>query len=345
MITDFHSNKPFQVISFGEVMLRLSPNGTERISLSETFQKRAGGSELNVVSGISQLGLRTGIVTKLPNNQIGQFVKNHIRFSGVSDDFLIFDEDPASRLGIYYYESGAHPRKPIVEYDRTNASITTITIDDIPESIYSSTDVFHVSGITLALDENIRNIVVGMIKRFKEQNTIISFDVNFRASLWSEETARATIESILPYIDVLFISEETCRRMFAQTGTMEEIMKSYATKYGTSVVASTRRKVISPTKHNFGSIVYSAKEDKFYEEPPYENIQVVDRIGSGDAYLGGFLFGLLKFNDLQKALEYGNAMSAVKNTVPGDMPSCTQKEMDNVIYAHKGIGPVSEMNR
>lgn len=345
MITEFNLNKPFQVLSFGEVMLRLSPAGTEKISQSETFQKRAGGSELNVVSGISQLGLRTGIVTKLPNNEIGQFIKNHIRFAGVSDDFLIFDDDPSSRLGIYYYESGAHPRKPIVEYDRKSSSLCNIKLEDIPESIYSSSNVFHVSGISLALDADIREIVVEMIKKFKAHGTIISFDVNYRATLWDEETARHTIASILPYIDILFVSEETCRRMFGKTGTLEEMMKSYCTEYGCSIVASTQRTVISPTKHNFASIIYHAATDRFYSEKPYENIQVVDRIGSGDAYLAGVLFGLIKFNDLQKALEYGNAMSSVKNTVSGDMPACTQKEMDNVIYAHKAVGPVSEMNR
>lgn len=345
MIKDDFNKKEFDVIGFGEIMLRLSPLNKERISQGEVFEKKAGGSELNVVSGISSLGLRTGIITKLPNNEIGKFVKNKIRFYGVSDDYVVYDDSDLKRLGIYYFESGAFPRKPTVVYDRFGSSFTTLTTKEIDPSVYKSTKIFHVSGITLALGEKIRETAIDMIKSFKQYETLISFDVNYRASLWDEDTARKVVTSILPDVDILFVSEETSRRMLQRTGTLEEIMKGYTRDYGIKVVATTERKAISPTKHNWDSRIYSALENKFYKEKPYEGIEVVDRIGSGDAYVAGVLFGIVKYNCLQKALEFGNAMAALKNTVPGDLPACDFKEIKDIIESHKKDGADSEMNR
>ncbi|HYH03006.1 MAG TPA: sugar kinase, partial [Bacillota bacterium] len=313
-------NREFSVLGLGEVLLRLSPPNKERIINGEAFEKRAGGSELNVVSGISLLGLRTGIITKLPANEIGKYIKNRIRFTGVSDDYIIYDSSQEARLGIYFYESGAAPRKPVVVYDRKHSSFITLQKDELPRDVFGKTKVFHVSGITLALSPEVRREVKAMIKEFKANGTLISFDVNFRATLWSEEEARREITELLPYIDILFISEETSRKMFQKQGTIEEIMKSYALEYGCQLVATTQRTVLSPTRHTWNSLIYAHSEQKFYQEEPYQEIEVVDRIGSGDAYLAGVLFGLIKYNSVQRALEFGNAMAAIKNTIPGDMP-------------------------
>lgn len=338
-------NREFDALALGEILLRLSAPANERIVRGDTFEKCAGGAELNVVSGISMMGLRTGIISKVPQNYIGTYVKNHIRFCGVSDDYLIFDESKNARLGIYYYENGAYPRKTSVVYDRSNSSINSITMNEIPESMFTSTKLFHTCGITLALSENTREVAVECIKKFKENGTLISFDVNYRANLWDEATAKEYIERILPYVDILFVSEETSRRTFGKTGTIKEIMKSYTEEFNVSIVATTERKVISPKKHTFGSTIYNATDDTFYEEPPYEKIEVIDRIGSGDAYVSGVLYGLLAYNDCQKALEIGNAVSAIKNTIPGDLPSTDYREVEKIIASHKNIGPQSEMNR
>lgn len=320
-------------------MLRLSPPNTERIMHGDTFEKHAGGAELNVASGVSLLGLRAGIVSKIPQNELGIFIKNRIRNCGVSDDFLIFDTENDARLGIYYYENGAHPRKPCVVYDRRHSSINTLALDEIPPQVFSSARMFHTSGITLALSENIRNLATEMIKRFKNQGAMISFDVNYRANLWNEAKARAAVEQILPYIDVLFVSEETCRKMFAKTGTLQDMLKSFAAEYpGIRLIASTERKVISPKNHSFGSTLYSASEKRFYHEQPYTDIDVVDRIGSGDAYCAGVLFGMLKYNDPQKAMEFGNATSAVKNTIHGDLPLSDYNEIRRIIASHQNTG-------
>lgn len=337
--------KEFDALALGEILLRLSAPDNERIVRGDSFQKCVGGAELNVVSGISLLGLRTGIISKIPATDIGTYAKNRIRFCNVSDDYLIFDESKEARLGIYYYENGAYPRKASVVYDRKYTSINTIGLSEIPDSAYSSTRLFHTSGITLALSKQSREVALEMIKRFKAAGAMISFDVNFRANLWSEEEAREYIGAILPYIDILFVSEETSRRTFKKTGSLREMMKSFADDYNISYVASTERKVISPKKHTFSSTIYNAKEDRYYEEPAYENIEVVDRIGSGDAYVAGALYGLLAYDDCQKALEYGNASSAVKNTISGDLPSTDLKELNKIIASHKNIGEQSEMNR
>lgn len=337
--------KDFDALALGEILLRLSAPDNERIVGGDSFQKCVGGAELNVVSGISLLGLRTGIISKIPATDIGTYAKNRIRFCNVSDDYLIYDESKEARLGVYYYENGAYPRKASVVYDRKYTSINTIQLEEIPDSAYASTRLFHTSGITLALSQQSRTIALEMIKRFKKAGAMISFDVNFRANLWTQEEAKEYISSVLPYVDILFASEETLRKTFKKTGNIKEMMKSFTDDFHIAVLASTERKVISPKKHTFSSTIYDAKEDKFYEEAPYENIEVVDRIGSGDAYVAGALYGLLQYNDCQKALEYGNAASAVKNTISGDLPSTDLKELDKIIESHKNIGEQSEMNR
>ncbi len=336
--------KEFAVLGLGEVLLRLSPPNKERILAGEVFEKRAGGSELNVVSGISLLGLRTGIITKLPENEIGKFIKNRIRFSGVSDDYILYDMRKGARLGIYYYESGAAPRKPTVVYDRANSSFTSLALNEIPDDVFQKTAIFHFSGITMALSENIQSGLLGMIRRFKEAGAMISFDVNFRATLWNEAEARAAIQKILPEIDILFVSEETLRKMFGRTGSVEAMMKEFSTEFGNRLLATTRRQVLSPTRHTWESTIYVREEDRYYTEEPYPEIEVVDRIGSGDAYLAGVLFGLLKYGEVQTALEFGNAMAAIKNTIPGDMPVSDFTEISKVIRDHQTQNS-SELNR
>lgn len=341
-----NNTRKYDVLALGEILLRLSPPNDERLVRGDLLQKQTGGAELNVVSGTSMLGLETGIISKIPSHDIGTFVKNYIRFCGVSDDYLIYDESKEARLGIYFYENGAHPRKPAIVYDRLHTSMRTLCIDEIPEDIYTSARCFHTSGITLALNENIRSTAIELIKRFKANGTIISFDVNFRGNLWSGEEARTCIEEILPYVDIFFCSEDTARLTFLKKGNTHDLMKSFTEEYPISIVASTQRIVHSPKVHSFGSILYNKHDDTFYEEEPYRNIEVIDRIGSGDAYVSGVLYGLLGHNfDCMKAVEYGNASSAMKSTIHGDLPSCNLREIDRLIANHKILEGQSEMDR
>ena len=337
--------KEFDVLSLGEILLRLSPPRYERMVRGDVFEKQVGGAELNVLSGISLLGLRTGVISKLPHNDIGQFCKNRVRFVGVSDDFLVYDKEADGRVGIYFYENGAYPRKPRIVYDRKHTSMLKMNIDEFPDKMYTSTKCFHTTGITLALNQECRKTAIEMIKRFKKENTLISFDVNFRSSLWSGEEAKKCIEEILPYVDIFFCSESTAQLTFGKTGSLKEIMKSFTDEYPISYIASTTRVVHSPKVHTFGSVIYEAKTDTFYEEEPYANIDVVDRIGSGDAYISGVLFGLIHYEDCRKALEFGNATGAIKNTIPGDMQASEFEEVTNIINEHQNKDVAREMVR
>ena len=343
---EYKMGEKFDLLTLGEILLRLSPPDNERLTRGEVLQKQVGGAELNVASGASLLGLRTGVISKLPANNIGIYAKNRIRFCGVSDDYLVYDEAKDARLGIYYYENGAHPRKPGIVYDRNYSSMYKISIEDFPEELYHSTRCFHTSGITLALGGKVRETAIYMMKKFKENGTLISFDVNFRGNLWTGDEARECICELLPYVDIFFCSEETARLTFLKEGDAKAILKSFTEEYPISVVAATQRVVHSPKVHTFGSLVYNAREGKYYQEEPYRNIEVVDRIGSGDAYISGALYGLLAHDfSCQKAVEYGNATSAVKNTIPGDLPSSGLEEIERIIRDHHSTGRQAEMDR
>ncbi|MCI8501399.1 MAG: sugar kinase [Oscillospiraceae bacterium] len=337
--------KQFDAIGLGEVMLRLSPAGKERLSRAGLLENKPGGSELNVMAGIAALGLKTAFATKLPVSELRNFITREMRSIGVDDRYVVNDSADGARVGIYFLESGAAPRKPSVVYDRKNSSATRFKAEELPEEIYTNTRLFHTSGITLALSDEICANATAVMKKFKENGALISFDVNYRANLWGEEKAKAAIEAVLPYIDILFISEESCRRMFGRTGGLEEILKEFAATYSLKVVATTKRKINSPSSHDFTSLLYDAEADAFYTEEPYCGIEVVDRIGSGDAYVSGVLYAILSGLSMQKAVEYGNAMAAVKETVAGDLPCTSLKEIDGMIAAHHSTGPQSEMNR
>ncbi|MCI8981963.1 MAG: sugar kinase [Hungatella sp.] len=338
--------RTFDLLTLGQLLLRLSPPDNDRLVRGDTFIKQVGGAELNVAVGVALLGLHTGIISKLPSHDMGSFMKSKIRSYGVSDDFFLYDSSPSARVGIYYYENGAYPRKPKVIYDRSNSSFYSLNIDEIPQEAYSASRCFHTTGITLALSQNLRDTTVEMMRRFKEAGTLVSFDVNFRGNLWTGEEARECIEKILPYVDIFFCSEDTARLTFKKTGTAKEMMKSFTQEYPISIVASTQRVVHSPKRHTFGSIMYDAKKQEYFEEEPYKDIDVVDRIGSGDAYISGALYGLLTSDfDCARAVRYGNATSAVKNTIPGDLPSSNLEEIETIIKAHNHTGHQSEMAR
>lgn len=335
--------KTYDVVTMGEVLLRLSALPDQRICNSSSFTACIGGSELNVSSGVARLGLKTGIITCLPNNDIGKYADRELKRMGVCDNLISYDFSEAARLGLYYYESGAAPRKPKVVYDRANSSFCKLDLSNLPQKICSDTRLFHISGITLALPQ-VRDVAIDAIKCFKAGGALISLDVNYRANLWDEQTAYQVLTGILPLVDILFVSEETSRRMFQMTGTLHEIMRSYHDKYGVQIVATTRRKVISPKEHVWDSIIYSASKDMLFTDIAYDTISVIDRIGSGDAYDAGVLYGLLAKKTEQDMILYGNAMAALKCTIPGDLPDVDKEDIEKIITGHKDHDQ-SEMNR
>lgn len=343
-IFNFQNNN-IDLICSGEILLRLSPVNNELLIQGTLFEKNLGGAEFNVAAGVSSLGIKSTLITKLPNNDLGKYAKRIINSNGINSDFIINDNSIYKRLAIYFYEYGAFPRKPNVIYDRYNSSFQSLTIDEINKDLYDKCNIFHTSGISLGLCHNSNLLTKKLIKNFKEKGGLISFDVNFRKNLWgNEENAKLEIEKILPFVDILFASEETFRKMFKKTGNLNDIIKSFAEEYNISIIASTQRKVNSPKSHNFTSIIYNKKEKKFYSEKPYENIEVIDRIGSGDAYVAGVLYGILKYNDTEMALKYGNAFSVVKNTILGDN-NCVNNDLIQEIINNHNTENTCEMNR
>ncbi len=343
-IFDFH-NREFGLACSGEILLRLSPVNNELLVQGTLLEKNIGGAEFNVATGVSSLGVKSTLITKLPENELGRYAKRVINSNGVDSSFIIDDNSLYRRLAIYFYEYGASPRKPNVTYDRHDSSFQFMNVEELNKEIYEKCEIFHTSGISLGLCENSKQFTKDLIKKFKEKGGLISFDVNFRRNLWGdEENARKEIEEILPSIDILFASEETLRKMFKQIGDMETIMRNFAKEHNISLLASTQRTVNSPKSHNFTSIIYNNKEDKFYSEKSYENIEIIDRIGSGDAYVAGVLYGILKFNDTEKALKYGNACGAIKNTITGDNNCAGAGLIKGIIEDHE-FGSTSEMNR
>lgn len=339
-------NRNFDLVTLGQLLLRLSPPGNERIARSDSFEKNVGGAELNVAVGAALLGLHTGVISKLPRHDLGQYMRATIRSYGVSDDYFLYDDSPEARVGIYMYEYGAYPRKPQVIYDRRHSSFFSIRPEEIDPRVYTDTKCFHTSGITLALSPEIRATAIEAIKRFKENGTLISFDVNFRGNLWTGDEARETILQILPYVDIFFCSESTARLTFQKEGSCHDMIKEFTKEFPIKSVFATQRTVHSPKLHDFSSLAYSTEDDRYYEEAPYLNIDVVDRIGSGDAYISGALYGLISSGgDVRQAVVYGNAASAMKNTIPGDLPQSDLREINAVIKDHYSTGFRSEMNR
>lgn len=342
--------KEFDLITLGEILLRFSPNQNDRIAKTSTLNVQAGGAELNVASGVSILGLDTAIISKLPKNDLSTLIIDNVRALGVSDSLIIFDSSKDARIGTYYYEYGAYPRKPNVIYDRKFSSFSKICHNDLTNILnevnFPTTKIFHLSGITLALSKSARETAYELIKLFKNSGALISFDVNYRANLWNETEARKCIERILPYVDILFCSEFTAKHTFKYDGNLRKIMQNFCEKYDINIMASTKRIVHSPKLHSFSSTIYNSKEQCYYEDPPYKNIDVIDRIGSGDAYVSGVLYGLLLYNlNCKKALEFGNAASALKNTITGDVLCTNIDEILSIINEHINSNDFTEMNR
>lgn len=225
------SGKKYDLVSLGELLLRLSPAENERISDGRVFLKYPGGAELNVASGLSLLGLKSGMISRLPENSLADYMRARVREKGVSDEYIIRDQSPGARLGIYYCEPALSPRKPSVVYDRKHTSMTGFRSEEVPDSAINQAKLFFTSSITLAVAGFNYGEVLQVIERFRTAGAAIAFDVNYRASLWTEEQARQVIQKVLPLTDILFVSEESSRRMFGKSGSLESIMKSYCDGY------------------------------------------------------------------------------------------------------------------
>jgi 2-dehydro-3-deoxygluconokinase len=318
----------YDVVTFGEVMLRLSPPDFKRFEQTESFNAHAGGAEMNVAVACSRLELNSAYVTKLGDNSIGHFIRNKAREHGVDTSHILWDSD--SRCGVYFVEFGAAPRTNRVIYDRKESAISKITPGEVDwKKILKGTKLFHTSGITPALSASCAEATNEALKIAKEQGAKVSYDVNYRGKLWTPKEAQKFTEPASEFIDILITTEEDTKVVYGIEGkNYQDVAAKLIDKFGFEVVVITLRETPSVLLNKWSVFAYS--DGKVYESPVYD-VEVVDRLGGGDSCSAGFIYGYLKLNDLQKAVDFGSAFSALKHSVPGDLAFVYKSEVEKLI--------------
>ena len=318
----------YDVVTFGEVMLRLSPPDFKRFEQTETYNAHAGGAEMNVAVACARLELNSAYVTKLGDNSIGHFIRNKAREQGVDTSHILWDPD--SRCGVYFVEFGAAPRTNRVIYDRKESAISKIKPGEVDwKKILKGTKLFHTSGITPALSSSCADATDEALKIAKEQGAKVSYDVNYRGKLWTPKEAQKFTEPASEFIDILITTEEDTKVVYGIEGKdYEDVAAQLIDKFGFEVVVITLRETPSVWLNKWSVFAYS--DGKVYRSPVYD-VEVVDRLGGGDSCSAGFIYGYLELKDLQKAVDFGSAFSALKHSVPGDLAFVYKSEVEKLI--------------
>lgn len=315
------------VITFGEAMIRLSPPQFRRLEQTSSLDVLVGGAELNVAVGVSRLGLEAEWVSCLPDNPLGRMARNKARELGVKTDRIRWDSD--SRMGLYFIEYGSSPRASAVLYDRSSSAISRLRTPAFDwDSLLDGARVFHTTGITTALSDQTAIEVRTAIETAHRRGILVTYDLNYRGKLWSEEEARATQEPLMPLIDVLITTEEDTKRVFGIEGVDYcDVAQKLSDRFGIPTVTITIRGDLSVLRNTWTAIAYS--KGQFFTDRTYE-IEIVDRVGGGDAYAAGFIAGWLK-DGVRSGVVYGNALSALKQTTWSDFPWVTPQEVESLI--------------
>jgi len=307
------------VVTFGETMLRLSPPGHERIEQAGEFDVRAAGAESNVAVNAGRLGAETAWLSKLPDSPLGRKVAASLRAQGTTPE-VVWSGDGETRQGLYFLEQGGEPRGTNVVYDRADAAVTTATADELATEFVERAGYFHTSGITPALSETLEATTADLLDLAQETGTTATFDVNYRSKLWRPEEARETLEGLFPDVDVLFVAERDARDVLARDGDAEAISRGLADEFSFGTVVLTRG--------DEGAL--AVRNDDVYEQPTVET-ETHDPIGTGDAFVGGYLAARADGGSVADALEWGAATAALKRTVPGDVALVTREEVEAVL--------------
>lgn len=332
-----------KVVTLGEIMLRLSTPDFKRFVQSDTFDVTYGGGEANVAAALCNYGLNGTFVSKVPANPIGQAAINHLRRYGVDTQFVARG---GKRLGIYFLETGASMRASQVVYDRADASISEVEASEFDfDKIFEGADWFHTTGITPALSDKAAALTLEALKAAKARGITTSIDLNYRKKLWSKEKAREVMTELCKYVDVCIGNEEDADTTlgFKSAGTdvtkgelnldgYKDVFKQMNEKFGFKYIASTLRESHSASDNGWSALVYDGTE--FYHTKQYE-VRIVDRVGSGDSFASGFIFGLVTGMAMSDAAEFGVAASAIKHTIPGDLNHATLTEVKELV---KGDG-------
>ena len=325
-----------RIVTCGEIMLRLSPPGYLRFGQADSFDVTYGGGEANVAVSLANYGENVAFVTKLPDNPIGKAAVASLRQHGVSIENIAWGGD---RIGIYFLEKGASQRPSKVVYDRKSSAIAQVEPPDFNwEKIFEGVQWFHFTGITPALGPKIADICKTACIEAKKAGAKISCDLNYRKKLWSSTEAKTVMSELMKYVDVCIANEEDAEKVFGIkainnsiiSGELnrqgyESVAKELAETFDFEKVAITLRESISASDNYWSAMIYDGKECYFSKK---YHIHIVDRVGGGDSFGGGLIYGLLNKTDVQEALEFAVAASCLKHTVEGDFNEVTLEEVE-----------------
>ena len=331
------TNNKKNIVAFGEIMLRLTPPDYTTISQAKNFIANYGGGEANVLVSLSHLGHKTEFLTKLPNNQLGDSAINHLNEHGVKTDNVVRG---STNLGMYFVETGFGGRPSKVLYNRKHSAITRIDTEEVDfDEIFKNASWFHLSGITLALGENVRKVAFECLEYCKKYNVMVSFDFNYRSKLWTIDEARPHYKKVMPYVDVLFanhfdlntILEIPLNDESVDVKTKKiELSKKLIEQTKVQYVFGTERTVFTATDNSLSSYCI-CKNGEYKHEPPIR-FSIYDRIGAGDAFASGVIHGLIKdFNQPEYALKFGLATSILAHTLYGDVSTLSESDVQEFI--------------
>ncbi|MGM9609299.1 MAG: PfkB family carbohydrate kinase [Eubacteriales bacterium] len=325
-----------KVITFGELMLRLAPEGYYRFVQADSFGATFGGGEANVAVSLANYGVPVDFVTKLPKHEIGQAAVNSLRKYGVGVDKIVRGGD---RVGIYFLEKGASQRPSKVIYDRAGSAIAKASPEDFDwKSIFSDADWFHFTGITPALSPEVAKICLSAVKEAKALGLTVSCDLNYRKKLWTREEARAAMSEICRYVDVCISNEEDAADVFGihaegtdvDTGKINRdgyrsVAEQLTKMFGFRAVAITLRESISANDNNWAAMLYQGGECYFSRKYA---MHIVDRVGGGDSFGGGLIYAMRAGYDPQRTIEFAVAASCLKHSVEGDYNMVSVAEVE-----------------
>jgi 2-dehydro-3-deoxygluconokinase len=316
-----------RVVVFGELMMRLQTRDHERLVQARQFEVFYSGAEANVAVSLNAFGIDSSLVSSVPDNAIGEACLNYIRQFGINLDHV---RKNGFRLGIYFVETGAAQRPSTVLYNRKGSSLTELGPKDFDwNRIFDGKHWFHFAGITPALSDNVAQITLEACIAAKKKGLTVSCDLNFRKNLWSREKAREVMTGLMDHVDVLFTNEEEAEMVFKisaretdvkkgqiSTNGYEEVAVLLRERFDLEYVCISLRESLSATINNWSGMLYDG--NKFYASRRYHIDSIVDRVGGGDSYSSGIIYGILTGQDLQETVEFAAAASCLKHTIHGD---------------------------
>lgn len=317
-----------RVVTFGEAMVRLTPPGNERLERTISLDIAIGGAELNVAATLACLDVSVSWVSRLPDAPLGRAIARGARAANVNLDHLAWAAESDGRTGLYFLEEASDPRPSAVYYDRANSAFANLAPGAFDWSkILSKARALHVSGITPALGPGPRAETMSAIRAANAAGVPVSFDLNYRSKLWSESEARACFVEIVPLVDILFASRGTLRTFFNLEGDHASVLEAARTRLGLAVTVLSRKR--GKVSRSVRLSALAMGPDGQVYEGTWRDVEVIDRLGGGDAFAGGFIAGYIdNHDDIPNALAIGAATQALKHTMPGDFLCATKAEIE-----------------